>query len=100
MQLRQFSTLAVVHFALNKQSINILIQKGVMNLFNSFREDGEKDWDSASVISGDLEDQNILQTNISWIFLALCNNGISGLEMLRQGITKVMFLVACNPHDH
>lgn len=35
-QIKQFSTLALVHFALNKQSINILIEKGVMDLFNSF----------------------------------------------------------------
>jgi hypothetical protein len=32
---KQFSTLALVHFALSKQSINILIQKGIMDLFNS-----------------------------------------------------------------
>jgi hypothetical protein len=33
---KQYSTLALVHFALNKRSINILISKGVMDLFNSF----------------------------------------------------------------
>lgn len=32
---KSFSTLALVHFALSKQSINILIQKGIMDLFNS-----------------------------------------------------------------
>lgn len=35
-QVQQFSTLALVHFALNKESITILIEKGVMDLFNSF----------------------------------------------------------------
>lgn len=35
-KVKQYSTLALVHFALNKQSINILIQKHVMDLFNSF----------------------------------------------------------------
>jgi hypothetical protein len=35
LQVKQFSTLALVHFALSKQSINILIDKGIMDLFNS-----------------------------------------------------------------
>jgi hypothetical protein len=39
----------------------------------------------------------IIQTNISWIFLALCNNGISGKIMIEHGITKQMFWVSCNP---
>ena len=80
-QVKQFSTLALVHFALNKQSINILIEKGVMDLFNSF----------ASI------DNGVIQTNVSWIFLALCNNGITGKTMLENGITRDMFLVSCNP---
>ena len=79
--MKQFSTLALVHFALNKQSINILIEKGVMDLFNSF----------ASI------DNGVIQTNVSWIFLALCNNGITGKTMLENGITRDMFLVSCNP---
>ena len=78
---KQFATLALVHFALNRQSISILIQKGVMDLFNSF----------ASI-------NNVtIQTNVSWIFLALCNNGITGKTMLENGITRDMFLVSCNP---
>jgi hypothetical protein len=32
---KQFSTLALVHFALSKLSIKILIDKGIMTLFNS-----------------------------------------------------------------
>ena len=39
-----------------------------------------------------------MQINICWIFLALCNNGIQGKEMLEHGITRDMFLVACNPN--
>jgi hypothetical protein len=35
MSVKQFSTLALVHFALSKLSINILIDKGIMTLFNS-----------------------------------------------------------------
>ena len=35
-KVKQFSTLALVHFALNKKSLDILIKKNVMNLFNSF----------------------------------------------------------------
>jgi len=33
---RQYSTLALVHFALDKKSINLLIEKGIMDLFQSF----------------------------------------------------------------
>lgn len=61
-QVKQFSTLALVHFALSKKSINILIEKGIMDLFNSLG----------------LIDNVQIQTNVSWIFLALCNNGITG----------------------
>jgi len=38
----------------------------------------------------------IIQTNVSWIFLALCNNEITGKDMLVHGITRDMFLVSCN----
>jgi len=82
---KQFSTLALVHFALSKKSINILIEKGVLDLFDTF---GSNQSDSKNVI---------IQTNVSWIFLALCNNGITGARMLTQGITRDMFLVSCNP---
>jgi hypothetical protein len=34
---------------------------------------------------------------MSWIFLALCSNGIKSKEMLELGITRDMFLIACNP---
>jgi len=59
-----------VHFALNKKSISILIDKGVLDLFDTF---GNNPKDSNNVI---------IQTNVSWIFLALCNNGITGKKML------------------
>lgn len=82
---KQFSTLALVHFALSEKSINILIKKGVLDLFDTFG-------------SGQDDQMNlIIQTNVSWIFLALCNNGITGGTMLKQGITRDMFLVSCNP---
>ena len=81
LQVKQFSTLALVHFALSKRSINILIDKGIMDLFNALKET-----------------ENVqIQTNVSWIFLALCNNGITGQQMLYSGITRDMFLVSCNP---
>ena len=83
-QVKQFATLALVHFALSKNSIKILIDKGIMTLFNSL---------------GMLDNVQI-QTNVSWIFLALCNNGITGKEMLENGITRDMFLVSCNPQFH
>jgi hypothetical protein len=35
-KVKQYSTLALVHFALNKKSINTLVEKNVMDLFNSF----------------------------------------------------------------
>ena len=82
LQVKQFSTLALVHFALSKFSIKILIEKGIMTLFHSL---------------GNIDNVQI-QTNVSWIFLALCNNGITGKEMLENGITRDMFLVSCNPN--
>lgn len=84
---KQFSTLALVHFALSKKSINILIEKGVLELFDTF---GQGDDETGNV-------NEVIQTNVSWIFLALCNNGITGKTMLIQGITRDMFLVSCNP---
>lgn len=78
LDVKQYATLALVHFALNKKSITIMIKKGVMNLFNSF----------ATI------NNEVIQTNVSWIFLALCNNGIPGSTMLKNGITRDMFLVS------
>lgn len=60
--IKRFSTLALVHFALSKESITILLEKGVMDLFNALSR-----IDNAQI-----------HTNVSWIFLALCNNGITG----------------------
>ena len=79
--IKRFSTLALVHFALSRESINILLEKGVMDLFNALS----------------LIDNAQIYTNVSWIFLALCNNGITGNQMLLNGITRDMFLVSCNP---
>ena len=78
---KRFSTLALVHFALSRESIQLLLEKGIMNLFNAL-----------STI-----DNAQIHTNVSWIFLALCNNGITGKQMLMNGITRDMFLVSCNP---
>ena len=75
----------MVHFALNERSIDILIKKGVLELFDTF---GSND---------DEEVNPIIQTNVSWIFLALCHNRITGEVMLKNGITRDMFLVSCNP---
>jgi hypothetical protein len=80
--------LALVHFALNRKSINILIEKNVLQLFETF---------GASQSETSEENNIIIQTNVSWIFLALCNNGITGKAMLDKGITRDMFLVSCNP---
>jgi hypothetical protein len=85
-EVRKYSTLALVHFALSKKSIKILIEKGVLDLFDKFGKDEEEDQMNVTI-----------QTNVSWIFLALCNNGITGNEMLKKGITRDMFLVSCNP---
>ena len=60
--IKRFSTLALVHFALSRESINILLEKGVMDLFNALSR----------------IDNTQIHTNVSWIFLALCNNGITG----------------------
>lgn len=88
----------MVHFALNQKSIQILIEKGVMNLFESFHSNNGARESHTDSSSPENHQNLIIQTNISWIFLALCNNGIQGKEMLQQGITRDMFLVACNPH--
>ena len=81
LSIKRFSTLTLVHFALSKDSIKLLLDKGIMNLFNIL-----------SII------ENVqIQTNVSWIFLALCNNGITGKQMLHNGITRDMFLISCNP---
>ena len=82
-EIKQYSTLALVHFALSRQSINMLLKKGVMNIFNAL-----------STI-----DNTQIHTNVAWIFLALCNNGITGKQMLLNGITRDMFLVSCNPQS-
>ena len=78
---KRFGTLALVHFALARDSIALLLEKGIMNLFKALST-----IDSAQI-----------HTNVSWIFLALCNNGITGKQMLMNGITRDMFLVSCNP---
>lgn len=83
-KVQEYSTLALVHFALNKKSIKILIEKNVLGLFETFG----RSKDSTNVI---------IQTNVSWIFLSLCSNGITGQSMLVKGITRDMFLVSCNP---
>ena len=81
LSIKRYSTLALVHFALSRESISILLDKGVMDLFSAL-----------SVI-----DNAQIHTDVSWIFLALCNNGITGQQMLQNGITRDMFLVSCNP---
>lgn len=43
---KQFSWLALVHFALNRRSINILIEKNVLELFETFGA-GQTDTDSS-----------------------------------------------------
>lgn len=42
-EVRKYSTLALVHFALSKKSIKILIEKGVLDLFDKFGKDDEED---------------------------------------------------------
>jgi hypothetical protein len=38
---KQYSTLALVHFALNEKSIQILIEKGVLELFDTFGKEND-----------------------------------------------------------
>lgn len=63
----------------------------MLELFETFGA-GQTDNEDSSE-----ENNIIIQTNVSWIFLALCNNGITGKAMLDKGITRDMFLVSCNP---
>ena len=56
-EVRENSTLALVHFALDKRSIKILIEKGVMDLFSSFSQTNNNTNTSSSVMQE--EDKNI-----------------------------------------
>ena len=40
-EVRQFSTQAIVYFAFKKESLNILLENGVMNLFQTFKLDAD-----------------------------------------------------------
>lgn len=62
LKIKSYSTLALVHFALNPKSQKILLDKGVMEIFSAL-----KSIDSVQIY-----------TNVAWVFLALCNNGITG----------------------
>jgi hypothetical protein len=77
-QVKENSTLALVHFALDKRSINILIDKGVMDLFSAFSNNQSQGLDLNDSASINKDSYKQIQTNISWIFLALCSNGITG----------------------
>ena len=92
-EVKFYSTQALVHFALNKNSIHILIQRGIMDLFSNFNKDHQE------IGNIDRRRFQAIQLNISWIFLALCCNGITGKEMLHQGITLDMFLVSCSSNQ-
>ena len=84
--MRDHATLALTNFALSKKSIQLLIKKGILDLFDMFG------------LGEDSKAAEIMQTNVAWTFLALCNQGIPGSVMLKKGITRDMFLVSCNPH--
>ena len=62
LSIKKYSTLALVHFAFNGNNLNILLEKGVLQVFNTLSK---------------VENLEI-QTNVAWVFLALCNNGITG----------------------
>lgn len=38
----------------------------------------------------------MIQTNVAWVFLALCNHKVTGFTMLEAGITREMFMISCN----
>ena len=59
---KQFATQALVHFALSEHAISLLLEKGIMELLCNMKS----------------FDNVVIHTNISWIFVALCNNGITG----------------------
>ena len=96
MLIKYYSTVTLVHLSLNKSIIKILIQKGIMNLFETDFVKCEETY-LETLKEEEKEQLMNIQTNISWIFLALSQNGISGKQMLQQGITRNMFLVSCNP---
>lgn len=76
MNIKEYASIAISHFALNKKSIKILLQKNIMDLFSVFGN-----LLSTNINQINTEDRNalkVIQRNVSWIFLALCNNGIPG----------------------
>jgi hypothetical protein len=40
-------------------------------------------------------DNVVIQTNVSWMFLALANNMVGSRQMLEHGITRDLFSAAC-----
>ena len=62
-----------------------------MKLFNQFNHD-----EAVHMESEEKQKFQMIQLNTAWIFLALCFNGITGEQMLKEGITLDMFLISCN----
>lgn len=99
-EMKQAASMTLVNFALNQPDIKILLDKGIMDLFENFREKESKpQWGTPTGARGDSflrRHDHIIKTNISWLFFALCRNKIQSKVMLERGITRDMFLVACN----
>lgn len=88
-KIKLYASQILVHYSFDSPSMKILIQKDIMNIFSGYK------WDH--VQHQNCETELKIKTNITWIFQALCNHKIKSKEMFQKGITRDMFLVACNP---
>lgn len=88
------SLITLVNFSLNQDNIEKLLDIGLIDLFDCFRE--------TNASNRSLKDEQalaydyVVKTNIAYLFFALCKNKIQSNVMLAKGITRDMFLVACD----
>jgi hypothetical protein len=65
-EVREVCTQALIHFALHEKSIKMLMERNLIKKFEKFE------------LFKDDRLSLTIQANISWLFLTLCINGISG----------------------
>lgn len=86
-EVKEVSMQTLIHFALDSEAINTLIEKDIITVYESME-----------VIVNEKLSHDIL-TNLAWLFLTLSMNGIQGLAFLDHGVTRDMFLLACEPNN-
>lgn len=83
--IKEVTVQTLVHFALEADSIRMLIDKNVISLFEPME-----------LVANESLSINIL-TDLAWLFATLCIHGIQGSTFLDHGITRDMFLLSCEP---